>query len=45
MRDSVKKLTEIVKELGKLSDQLIKLLWKVATIISLILFILHEISH
>ena len=36
MRNKIKELTEVVKELNKLFDQLIKLAWKVSALAGVI---------
>lgn len=38
-------LTEIVKELNKLADQLIKLMWKITSLAGIILFLIYSISN
>lgn len=44
MRNKIKKLTEVVKELNKLLDQLIKLSWKVSALAGVILFIIYSLT-
>lgn len=42
MKEKIREAIEIVKELEKLVDQLIKLVWKVSSLIGIILFILYS---
>lgn len=44
MRNKIKGLTEVVKELNKLFDQLIKLAWKVSALAGVILFIIYSLT-
>ncbi len=44
MKDFIKELTEITKELNKLFDQLIKLSWKISSLAGVILFIIYSLT-
>lgn len=44
MRDLIKEMTEIAKELNKLLDQLIKLSWKISSLVGVILFIIYSLK-
>lgn len=44
MRDKIKEITEVVRELNKLFDQLIKLAWKVSSLAGVILFIIYSLT-
>ena len=44
MRDKIKEMTEIAKELNKLLDQLIKLAWKISSLVGVILFIIYSLT-
>lgn len=44
MRDKIREMTEIVRELNKLFDQLIKLSWKISSLAGVILFIIYSIT-
>ena len=44
MRDKIKEMTEIIKELNKLFDQLIKLSWKISSLAGVILFIIYSLT-
>lgn len=45
MRNKIKELTRVVRELNKLFDQLIKLAWKIASLAGVILFIIYSLTH
>lgn len=45
MRDLIKEMTEIAKELNKLLDQLIKLAWKISSLVGVILFIIYSLKQ
>lgn len=45
MRDIIREMTEVVKELNKLFDQLIKLTWKISSLAGVILFIIYSIKQ
>lgn len=45
MRDRIRELTEIARELNKLLDQLIKLTWKISSLAGVILFIIYSIRQ
>jgi hypothetical protein len=44
LRDRIKEWTEVVRELNKLFDQLIKLAWKISSLGGVILFIIYSIT-
>lgn len=44
MREKIRKMTDVVRELNKLFDQLIKLSWKVSSLLGVILFIIYCLS-
>ena len=44
LRDKIKEMTEIIKELNKLFDQLIKLSWKISSLAGVILFIIYSLT-
>lgn len=44
MRDIIKEMTEVAKELNKLFDQLIKLAWKISSLAAVILFIIYSLT-
>lgn len=44
MRDIIREMTETVKELNKLLDQLIKLAWKISALAGVILFIIYSLT-
>ncbi len=45
MRDKIREMTEVVRELNKLLDQLIKIAWKVSSLAGVVLFIIYSITH
>lgn len=44
MRDIIREMTEVAKELNKLLDQLIKLAWKISSLAGVILFIIYSLT-
>lgn len=44
MREKIQYFTEVVKELNKLFDQLIKLAWKISSLAGVILFIIYSLT-
>jgi hypothetical protein len=44
LRDRIKEMTEVVRELNKLFDQLIKLAWKISSLAGVILFIIYSLT-
>ena len=44
MRDKIREMTEVVRELNKLFDQLIKLAWKISSLAGVILFIIYSLT-
>lgn len=45
MRDIIREMTEVVRELNKLFDQLIRLTWKISSLAGVILFIIYSIKQ
>lgn len=45
MRDIIREMTEVVRELNKLFDQLIRLAWKISSLAGVILFIIYSIKQ
>ncbi len=45
LRNRIRELTGVVRELNKLFDQLIKLAWKIASLAGVILFIIYSLTH
>lgn len=45
MRDIIREMTDVVRELNKLFDQLIKLTWKISSLAGVILFIIYSIKQ
>lgn len=43
MRDTIRKMTEAVRELNKLLDELIKLAWKISSLVGVILFLIYSL--
>ena len=41
----IREMTEVVRELNKLFDQLIKLTWKISSLAGVILFIIYSIKQ
>jgi hypothetical protein len=44
LRDFIEEMTEVVRELNKLFDQLIKLAWKISSLGGVILFIIYSLT-
>lgn len=44
MRDIIKEMTEAVRELNKLFDQLIQLAWKISSLAGVILFLIYSLT-
>ncbi len=44
MRDIIREMTGVAKELNKLFDQLIKLAWKISSLAGVILFIIYSLT-
>ena len=44
MRDIIREMTGVIKELNKLFDQLIKLAWKISSLAGVILFIIYSLT-
>lgn len=44
MRDIIREMTGVAKELNKLFDQLIKLAWKISSLAGVIFFIIYSLT-
>jgi hypothetical protein len=44
LRDIIREMTGVAKELNKLFDQLIKLAWKISSLAGVILFIIYSLT-
>jgi hypothetical protein len=44
LRDFIREMTEVARELNKLFDQLIKLTWKISSLAGVILFIIYSLT-
>lgn len=44
LRERIQYLTGVVKELNKLTDQLIKFVWKITSLAGLVIFLIYSIT-